>query len=237
MHRMPPHGGCCEGHEHDESLDDDLGLSLRPYIDLDHVVCLNEEVPHSGKGILKFHDDRLSSHPYVKSNDEDPELLLTIPFTEGVTVKSIAVRSNSIEGVEGSPPLKLKVIGNRGDTMDFETARELQHGVRGHQCVDLLLVRPEHFPEGTVDYPLRPAGPFQNITSLTILVCDNYAGTVQGDGVHHEDDEISTLITYLGLKGRGTGSKRQAVETVYESRGMKKDHQVKGNEYGASQLL
>ena len=110
---MPPHGGCCEGHEHDESLDDDLGLSLRPYIDLDHVVCLNEEVPHSGKGILKFHDDRLSSHPYVKSNDEDPELLLTIPFTEGVTVKSIAVRSNSIEGVEGSPPLKLKVIGNQ----------------------------------------------------------------------------------------------------------------------------
>ena len=160
-----------------------------------------------------------------------------------MTVKSISVRSDGgIEGIEASPPLKIKVFGNRED-LDFETAREMvpTNGTgrnNGSSCIDLLLVRPDHFPEGTVDYPLRPAGPFQNISSLTIMVCDNYAGTVQGDGGdHHEEDDISTLITYIGLKGRGTGSKRQAVETVYESRGMKKDHQVKGNEYGAHQLL
>jgi len=235
---MPPHG--CEGHDHDESLDDDLGLSLRQYIDFENVVCLNEEIPNSGKSILKLHEDRLSSNPYLKSNDEDPELLLTIPFTEAVTVKSISVRSDGVDGIEASPPLKIKVFGNRED-LDFETAREMVptngNGRNGSSCIDLLLVRPDHFPEGTVDYPLRPAGPFQNISSLTIMVCDNYAGTVQGDGIHHEDDAISTLITYIGLKGRGTGSKRQAVETVYETRGMKKDHQVKGNEYGAHQLL
>jgi hypothetical protein len=43
--------------------------------------------------------------------------------------------------------------------------------------------------------------------------------------------EAPTEITYVGMKGRGTAAKRMAVETVYESQGMKKDHKVKG-EFG-----
>ena len=35
----------------------------------------------------------------------------------------------------------------------------------------------------------------------------------------------------MGFKGKGTNVKRRAVEAVYETRGMKKDHSVPGNEY------
>jgi hypothetical protein len=61
---------------------------------------------------------------------------------------------------------------------------------------------------------------------LTIFVENNYGN----------EDETSTIITFVGIKGKGSGQKRMAVETVYESRGMKADHKVKG-EFGTSQIL
>jgi hypothetical protein len=89
----------------------------------------------------------------------------------------------------------------------------------------LHLVPPEHFVEGTIDYPLRPAGRFQNISSLCLFFQDNH---------QPNDDVVSTIITFVGLKGKGTGQKRVAVEAVYESRGMPKDHKVPDGEYGMS---
>jgi hypothetical protein len=217
---MPPHGDDCHGHDHDASSEDEVGLSLRPQIDLPQVKCFNEEIPNSGQSVLKLHEDRLSSEPYLKSNEDDPELLLYIPFTEAVTVKTISIRSVlSVNGIEAAPPRNIKVFSDRDD-LDFDTAREMEP-----QCRVELLAS-DHFPEGTLDYQLRPAGRFQNISSLTIMFMDNY----------ELDDEISTIVTYVGIKGKGSRQRRMAVETVYESRGMKKDHQVKG-EFGNQQLL
>eukprot|EP00980_Cylindrotheca_fusiformis_P012962 scaffold3236_cov66-Cylindrotheca_fusiformis.AAC.28 len=209
----------CQGHSHDGSGDDDLGLSLRPQIDFSLVKCLNEELPNAGKQVLKLHEERLSSDPYLKSNEDDPELLLYIPFTEAVTVKSLAIRSVAPDGIEASPPRTIKIFSDRDD-LDFETARDMEAPCQ------LELLPPHHFAEGTIDYPLRPAGRFQNISSLTILFVDNY----------DEEDDMSTIVTYVGVKGKGSGQKRAVVETVYESQGMKKDHKVKG-EFGNQQLL
>jgi hypothetical protein len=47
----------------------------------------------------------------------------------------------------------------------------------------------------------------------------------------YDEDRVSTEITYVGFKGKGTNMKRKAVEAVYETRGMKKDHKVPGSEY------
>ena len=218
---MDPPECSCNGHSHDSSDQDDLGLSLRPQIDMPLVTCLNEEIPGSGRAVLKLHEERLSTEPYVKSQDDDPELLLYIPFTEAVTVKSLAIRSVS-EGVEAAPPRRIKIFSNRDD-LDFDTARDMEPDCK------LELLPPFHFAEGTIDYPLRPAGRFQNISSLTIMFLDNYE---EEEG----DDEVSTVVTYVGIKGKGSRCKRVAVETVYESRGMKKDHKVKG-EFGNQQFL
>lgn len=211
----------CQGHSHDGSADDDVGLSLRPHIDFSLVKCLNEELPNAGKSVLKLHEDRLSRNPYLKSNEGDPELLLYIPFTEAVTVQSLSIRSVAPNGIEAAPPKTIKVFSNRDD-LDFDTARDMEA-----QC-QLELLPPYHFVEGTIDYPLRPAGRFQNISSLTIMFVDNYA--------EEDADDMSTIVTHVGVKGKGSRQKRMAVETVYESRGMKKDHKVKG-EFGNQQFL
>lgn len=196
----------CSGHSHDDQTDD-LGLSLRTYVDLDRVVCLNEEVPGSGRAVIKLHEDRLTNEPSLQSPPDDPELLLTIPFTEAVTIQSITLRCGSSQGT--AAPRHLKLFSNRED-LDFETAREME------AQQELELLPPEHFLEGTIDYPCRPAGRFQNISCLTIFVRDNY----------DEAGESPTEISYVGMKGKGTKVKRAAVETVYESQGMPKDHKV-----------
>lgn len=130
----------CSGHTHDHDHSDDLGLSLRKYVDLDRVECLNEETAGSGRAILKPHEERLSAEPSLCSPEGDPELLLTIPFTEAVTIQSITVRDSSTN-TETASPRKIKIFTNRED-LDFETARELP------AQQELELLPPEHYPEG-----------------------------------------------------------------------------------------
>lgn len=210
----------CNGHSHDHhDHGDDLGLSLRPQIDLPGVQCLNEEIPNSGRAVIKAHQDRLSAEPVLRSQPDDPELLLFIPFTESVVVQSISIRSVTTGGnnqddaavaAAAAPPRHVKLFVDRED-LDFETARDLEPQMQ------LELLPPHHFVEGTIDYPLRPAGRFQNISSLTIFVADNYSG----------DEERSTIITYIGLKGKGTKLRRVAVEAVYETQPMPKQTRSK----------
>jgi len=211
----------CDGHSHDhEHASDDLGRSLRPQIDLPAVKCLNEDVPNMGRAVLKLHEDRLSAEPFLRSQEDDPEILLYIPFTEAVTITHLAIHSVPTNGNNAIPvgtPRTVKLFSNRDD-IDFEMARELVP-----QCqVDAL--PPEHFVEGTIDYPLRPAGRFQNVSSLTLFFSDNFASALE-----EEEDEVSTIITYVGLKGKGSRQKRMAVEAVYESRGMLKDHKTRAD--------
>lgn len=215
----------CQGHSHDHGdHGDDLGLSLRPQMDIDNATCLNEEVRNSGRAILKLHEDRLSALPSLRSPPDDPELLLTIPFTEAVTCQSICIRSVGNDDIDDEPtasPRIIKLFCDR-ENMDFETAREMEPAMK------LELLPPDHLPEaGTIDYPLRPAGRFQNISSLSIFVESNYDDT----------EEAGTEITYVGVKGKGTKMRRAAVDCVYETQGMLKDHQVPGNEYGATDVV
>lgn len=215
---MPPHGEC-DGHDHDYDDEDGLGLSLRPSIDFSKVVCLNEEEPGSGKAVLKLHEERLSTTPSLLSPEGDPELLLVIPFNEAVTVKKLSIHDASTS-TETASPRRIKIFTDRVD-LDFDTARELN----AQQEFDL--VPAEHLTDGTVDYPLRPAGRFSNINSLIIFFEDNY----------DDSGEAATEITFIGLKGKGSGIRRKAVDTVYESRPVPKDHQVKGGEFGSSTLI
>ena len=209
----------CSGHSHDHDHGDDLGLSLLKYVDLPKVVCLNEEVQGSGRAIIKLHEERLSDKPSLQSPEDDPELLLYIPFTEAVTLQSFTIR-NASSNTETASPRKIKLFTNRED-LDFETAREMPP----QQALELL--PPDHFVEGTIDYPCRPAGRFQNISSLTIFVESNY----------DDSGNSGTEITYVGLKGKGTKIKRLAVEAVYESQGMLEDHKVRGEQLGGRNVL
>lgn len=63
-------------------------------IDLNGVRCLNESVPNSGKNVFKPYSDRFDKSKVVSSKEDDPELLLIIPFTSQVKIKSICVIAN-----------------------------------------------------------------------------------------------------------------------------------------------
>lgn len=242
----------CDGHshDHDHAEPDDtnasLGTSLRPQIDFPGVQCLNESRPHAGRDILKLHEERLSTHPSLLSQedpDEDPELLLIVPFSEAVTMKTLSVLSYADAPGDVNPhtntaaPRTLRIYVNR-PYLDFETVRDLA------PTATVNLVPPSHqFARdhagfdgvGTIDYPLRPAGRFQNVSEIALYFCDNHAMPEGSGGSSDMDDSdedrIQTEITYVGFKGKGTNMKRRAVEAVYETRGMKKDHQVPGSEY------
>ena len=210
---------CAHSHEHDHEHDNDPGLSLRPFIDFSRVFCLNEEARGSGKLVLKVHDERMAEVPSVTSPEDDPELLFYIPFTESVTVRSFSINNNSRNN-DNAPPRRIKVFTNRDD-IDFETARELP------AQQELQLVGPEHFLEGTIDYPARPAGPFVNISSIALFIMDNF----------DESGESATEITFVGLKGKGTSMKSVPVETVYESRPMPEDHKTPGGEFASRDFV
>ena len=228
---MAEHHMNCAGHSHDHEHGEEAALaSLREYVDVPRVFCLNEEVAGSGRSVLKSYEDRFTATPHLLSTedpDDEPELLLHVPFTEAVTIKTLSVQgapgqSNGGKGdVETSAPKTVKIFVNRTD-LDFETARDME------PTTTLTLLPPEHGADyGTIDYPLRPAGRFQSATSITLYFANNYAREADPD-----EDAIQTEIAYVGFKGKGLNVKRQAVECVYESRGMKKDHKVPEGEYG-----
>ena len=56
------------------------------------VRCLNEAVDGSAKAVFKTWDKRLDFGPRpLRSNDEDPELLIHIPFNGSVTIRAICI--------------------------------------------------------------------------------------------------------------------------------------------------
>lgn len=67
---------------------------------------MNEEVPGSCRGVFKPWHERLNHDGAVlRSQDDDPELLLYVPFDGSLTLKAICV----IGGDNGSGPAKMRV--------------------------------------------------------------------------------------------------------------------------------
>lgn len=216
----------CTGHSHDHDHEDERGICMYEFIDKEGTRCLNEVVNDSGKSVIKAFGDRFSADPFVQSPEDDPELLFQIPFTESLTLQSISIHNFATSAEDTSSPRTIKVFANRDD-LDFETARELEPSQTLELVPDSHLSEAHGNDEGTIDYPFRPAGRFQNITSICIFVENNF----------DESGEAGTSISYIGLKGKGTGQKRKVVDAVYESRAMLKDHKVKDDAFGGTQQL
>lgn len=72
------HGG--EAHDHSDDVTPALQFSLYQHIRFDEINTLNEEIPGSGKAIVKkTWAERLSEHPELAS-DADEQLLISIPL-------------------------------------------------------------------------------------------------------------------------------------------------------------
>ena len=207
------HSHGSHGHSHDHSHEplDGSGDSLYPFIDKDKVHCLNEARQGMGKDIVKSWAHRLDAEPRLES-DVDAELLLTIPFTSAVHLKSFCI----VAGEKDKGPSKVKLFVNRDD-IDFDSARDLEPA----QELDLI----EDF-NASIDFPVRPKK-FKSVSSLTLFFPENFTG----------DEDEKTIMSYIGFKGEGTDLKRGVVDTVYEASAQLKDHtKVEGTSNAQSYL-
>ncbi|OQR87671.1 hypothetical protein ACHHYP_08173 [Achlya hypogyna] len=185
-------------HSHDHDVEDAEGDSLFRFIDTSKVRCLNALDERQKTHPFKSAANKKARDTYLDSNEDDPELILYIPFTEAVSVKSICIAG----GIDGLHPTSVKLFTNRED-IDFSNASELP----AVQKLDLV----EDY-DATIDYPLQ-LRKFQGISSLTLF----FENSVDGD---------QTRIYYIGLKGESKKWKHGVVECVYESRPQMSDHKV-----------
>jgi hypothetical protein len=108
-------------HQHDCEEHECAGdWSLYQNIDIPGVTALYEAVEGSAKSIFKPWEQRLDLSTVLASNDDDAELIVFIPFTTDVKIKSISI----IGGVDGSSPSKMRAFLNRDD-IDFSQANDL----------------------------------------------------------------------------------------------------------------
>jgi len=173
------------------------------------VRALNEAIDGSAKSVFKPWENRLDLSTALESNDDDPELILFIPFTTDVKIKSISI----IGGSDGTSPSKMRVFMNRDD-IDFSAA------------ADLLPIQEWELaenPHGEIEY-LTKYAKFQGVASLTLHFPRNFGAN-------------ATCIHYVGLRGEATQLKRDVVATtVYEAIPNPSDHRLP-SESGAPQVL
>eukprot|EP01084_Bolivina_argentea_P265374 449808_1 len=148
------------GHDHDHDHDGDGdGQSLYGMIDTTRVTCLNESEPGGILRCIKPWDRRMELDPYLESQEDDPELLIHVPFSQVVKVRAISIRG----GMGGTSPSKFLVWVNRDD-VDFSNANELP------PIQTIEVVNPQ-LEGGNViqDYPVKVAKCF----TLACKGCNN----------------------------------------------------------------
>ncbi|XP_015167790.1 PITH domain-containing protein 1 isoform X1 [Solanum tuberosum] len=174
--------------------------SLFKHIDLPKVSALNESVTGSVKSVFKPWEQRLnSSEGHLESNEGDPELIVFIPFTADVKIKSIAI----VGGADGTSPSKMRAFVNR-DGIDFSDAQSMQ-AIQEWDLAENL--------QGVLEYQTRYSR-FQSVGNITLHFPDNFGAD-------------TTRIQYIGLKGEATQMKRDVVANiVYEIMPNPSDHKV-----------
>ncbi|TPX62988.1 hypothetical protein PhCBS80983_g00157 [Powellomyces hirtus] len=197
--------GHSHGHDHDHDHDGpDRGAeySLWQQVDIDNVTCLNEREEGSAKLVFKAWEERVDVSKFVES-DADEQLIINIPFTANIKLKSIAV-----VGAGESAPSKMKAFTNRDD-IDFDTAESTVATQEWELVAEV--------PRGEIaEYPTRLTK-FQNIRNLTLYFPENFGAD-------------ATKITYIGLKGEWTEIKRDPIITVYELAANPADHKTEADE-------
>ncbi|KAH0478452.1 MAG: hypothetical protein KVP17_000527 [Porospora cf. gigantea B] len=146
----------------------------------------------------KDHANRLDETTLVQS-DDDPELLLRIPFNTPVSLHSLVV----IGGEGGTAPSCLRVFADR-ELLDLSTADDETPVQELDLATDFC---------GTLEYPLKVTR-LRNVQLLHLHIPTNFGAP-------------TTQVYYIGLKGERTGYRRAPVNTVYESRANLNDHKVK----------
>ncbi|KAH6571922.1 hypothetical protein BASA50_009965 [Batrachochytrium salamandrivorans] len=190
------------GHDHDhDGPDRGEEVTLFSQIDLDSVRCLNEATQGSARKVFRPWHQRFDESEYIES-DADEQLIIFIPFTGSVKLKSIALLGFN----DATAPSNMKVFINRQD-IDFDSVES----TGCQQEWDLI----ETVPRNSIpEYPTRMAK-FANVRNLTLFIPTNFGGSGM------------TRIRYIGLKGEWTPINKDPIITIYELAANPADHKTK----------
>lgn len=190
----PAHPAGCQCGDEDAHviLEGELA-HLYQHIDRDNVVALNAQEGSDGKVVIRPWDERNQDDEWVES-DADEQLILHIPFTGNIKLRSIVIRA----GPAGYTPDKMQVYANQ--LLDFDEATS----VDPTQTFEVPVSR------DVVEFAVRPAK-FPSVQSLTLFFPSN----------HGED---TTRISYVGFKGEFSNFTRDPIITVYEAQANPADH-------------
>ncbi|ESK89291.1 thioredoxin trp26 family protein [Moniliophthora roreri MCA 2997] len=185
-------------HDHDHDHEHEQGGAqdnLYQHIDRQHVVALNASDNGKGPDVIKPWHERLGEEKFVES-DADDQLILRIPFTGSVKLRSLLLKS----GPTDQTPAKVLVFANennldfddvadRSPTQEFDVAQGREVG----------------------EYAVKTAK-FNNVSSLTLFF-------PRSQGAEN------VRIYYIGLLGTWTERNQQPVIAVYEAQANLADHE------------
>lgn len=212
------------GHDHDHDHSDEVTPashnSLYAHIDHPRIYTLNETEAHAGRAVMeKTWEQRLEAAPVLASPEDDPQLLMHVPFTGQVKLHSVVLRAPPT----GAAPRTLKLFKNRDD-LDFAGVAdvpvtqtlELPRGVEGNAE-----------GEGVIEVGLKRAL-WTAVTSVTLFFEDNWAVAQEGEGEREEEEEeeVATEISYLGFRGDWLRVGGAPVGVLYESAANPADHKL-----------
>lgn len=158
---------------------DQIIVDLKNSINITEVYALNESKTQSCQKIFKDKSDMLDKKDFCESNDDDPELLINIPFYTQVAIKSMTL----IGGEDGTAPSKVKMYVNATNP-DFD----LLEGKPTHE-IDTI-----ENPDGSLVYNL-PQFKFGAVWNLTLIIPSCI-------------DSDHSKIYYIGFEGISTHKRR-----------------------------
>ncbi|WWC93019.1 uncharacterized protein L201_007983 [Kwoniella dendrophila CBS 6074] len=199
------HGNGHHGHSHDVPLDQSPLDSLYGQIDLPNVTALNGEGGgESGKKAIKAWDMRDDETLWCESEVDD-ELIIKIPFTAYISLRSITLKA----GPSGKTPSEMHLFRDNPG-LDFSDASSSTPT----QKFDVVDVK-----DG-VEYQVK-AAKFNGLTSLTLYFPGNNSEQV-------DEDEETTRIYYIGLRGTHQPLPNRPGVIIYESSARPTDHKTEG---------
>lgn len=153
---MAMHDHCCE-------VEGCAGSSLRQYIDLCSAYALNCRSDRRVGDVIRAWEERATREHWpltTPEGEEDPELLVHIPFTHDVSVTGIVLATDA----DGTSPRVMRAFANRA-TPDLDTASS----VSPTQEWDF----PNGDPGATVEQKTRRSR-FSRVSSLTLHFPDSF---------------------------------------------------------------
>jgi hypothetical protein len=158
-------------------------------IDTVNIRALNLDAEHGVLHAIKPINEKHDTTKWMES-DADEQILLTIPFTGSVKLRTFSVGS----GTGGVGPCKIKAFINRDD-IDFDNVNDLP-------AVQEWELPRDNPPDAEHMFKVAKFG---RVTSLTLFFETNYG-------------EDTTRVTYLAFKGVFTPLNTEPVVAVYELR-------------------